>query len=74
MKLGNSQFSLAGSSYVSKPSCANDHPDAPLMYAIGFALAARERLDLYLDGIFPPYPDGSLGGGDPADKGPEVVN
>ena len=35
------------------------------MYAIGYALAARARLDLFLDGIFPPYPDGSLGGGDP---------
>lgn len=65
MKLGNSQISLAGSSYVSRPRCANDHPDAPLMHAIGFALAAGDRLDSYLDGIFPPYPDGSLGGGDP---------
>jgi len=35
------------------------------MYAIGFALSAGDRLDSYLNGIFPPYSGGSLGGCDP---------
>jgi hypothetical protein len=65
MRLGSSQLSLAGSSYVTRPKCGYDHPDAPLMCAIGFALSAGNRLDSYLNGIFPPFPEGSLGGGDP---------
>lgn len=65
MKLGSSKLSLAGSSCVTRPTCGHDHPDAPLMYAIGCALSAGDRLDSYLNGIFPPFPDDSLGGGDP---------
>ncbi|WP_198346137.1 hypothetical protein [Burkholderia ubonensis] len=65
MKIGNSQLSLAGSSSVTRPRCRHDHPDAPLMYAIGFALAAGDRLDSYLNGILPPFSAESLGGGDP---------
>lgn len=62
---GSSKFSLAGASSVSRPRCAQDHPDAPLMYAIGFALGAGDCLDSYMHGIFPPYSTHSLGGGDP---------
>ncbi len=56
---------FAGAVYVSRPMCADGHPDLPLMFAICFALAASgNKLDLFLDAIFPPYPS-SLGGGDP---------
>lgn len=64
-RLGNPNYSLAGGSSVSRPTCKHDHPDAPLMFAIGYALGTGERLDSYLNGIFPPYPSNSLGGGDP---------
>lgn len=63
-KVGDSRFGLAGSSPASRPNCTQDHLDAPLMYAIGFALGTAPRLDSYLHSVFPPYP-AALGGGDP---------
>jgi hypothetical protein len=65
MLLGDPGYYIV-SDYVSRPDCSNGHPDAPLLYAIGCALArGGETLDLCLIGVFPPYPSGVLGGGDP---------
>ncbi len=64
-QLGAPRYSLAGQSCVSRPECAHDHPDAPLMYAITCAFGDYEALDRFLKGIFPPYPEGMLSGGDP---------
>ncbi|WP_159675518.1 hypothetical protein [Andreprevotia sp. IGB-42] len=64
-KLGDQQYGLLGYSCVSRPRCTQDHPDAPLMYAIGYALDSSAGLDFYLRAIFPPYPENSPGGGDP---------
>ena len=64
-KLGRSDLGMAGLSCVSRRFCGQDHPDAPLMYAINYAFGGVERLDTYLYPIFPPYPDDVLSGGDP---------
>lgn len=64
-KLGDGRYGLAGSSCVSRPTCTQDHPDAPLMYAITYALGYGDQIDSYLKGVLPPYPTNSLGGGDP---------
>ncbi|WP_144410271.1 hypothetical protein [Chromobacterium vaccinii] len=64
-KLGRSDLGMAGLSCVSRRFCKQDHPDAPLMYAISYALGDMEKLDTYLYPVFPPYPDDVLAGGDP---------
>ncbi|WP_457349466.1 hypothetical protein [Roseateles sp. P5_D6] len=64
-KLGSAQYGLAGYSCVSKPRCTQDDPDAPLMYALGYALGTHNDLGHFLRAIFPPYPNGAPGGGDP---------
>jgi hypothetical protein len=46
-------------------SFQNNHPDAPLMYALGFALDHNHGTDHFLRGIFPPFSVGLPGGGDP---------
>lgn len=64
-QIGSPQYGLAGYSCVSKPLCTQDDPDAPLMYALGFAIDSHKDLGHFLSAIFPPYPKGVPGGGDP---------
>jgi hypothetical protein len=65
MKKPSHAYWITGNSPVSRPSIENDHPVAALMHAIPFALSSPEGLDFFLRAIFPPYPKGSPGGGDP---------
>lgn len=64
-KLGDGSYGLLGYSCVSKPHCTQDDPDAPLMYAIGYALDGHADLGHFLRAVFRPYPEGVPGGGDP---------